>query len=154
MHVRALFAALLLLLPFPLAAQDNQAGTISVSAPWARASAGQAPNGAAYMTLVNDGGEPDFLIEAASDVAERAELHSHTMKDGVMQMRPVEKIEVSPGDPTTLEPGGLHVMLIGLKAPLREDETFPLALTFKEAGTVTVEVTVGPVGAMGSGGHD
>lgn len=145
--------ALVALLPAAAAAHDYTLGEITVDHPWSRASAGQAPNGAAYMTLTNDGESADFLIQAASPVAERVELHTHMMKDGVMEMRPVEEIQVAPGDPTLLQPGGLHVMLIGLKAPLKKDETFPLTLTFKEAGSVTVEVKVAGPGAMGPDSH-
>ncbi len=144
--------AVLLLLPLTAMAQDVTVGDITVEQPWARASAGQAPNGAAFLTLTNSGSAADYLVSASGDVAERVELHEHSMKDGVMQMRPVEKIEVVPGTPTMLKPGGYHVMLIGLKAPLKQDETFPLTLTFENAGAVTVTVTVGGVGAM-SGGH-
>jgi copper(I)-binding protein len=64
-------------------------------------------------------------------------------------MRPVEAIEVTPGAPIVLQPGGLHVMLIGLKAPLKEGERFPLTLTFERAGTIEVEVVVEKLGAMG-----
>jgi len=63
-------------------------------------------------------------------------------------MRPVEKIQVAPGEPTVLKPGGLHVMLIGLEAPLKEGESFPLTLTFQQAGKTEVTVSVESVGAM------
>ncbi|MEQ8651261.1 MAG: copper chaperone PCu(A)C [Kiloniellales bacterium] len=141
--------ALFLLLPLSANAHEFTVQDITVDHPWARATAGQAPNGAAYFVLSNDGAKPDYLVSVAGDVAKRVELHQHSMSDGVMQMRKVEEIEVSPGDPTVLEPGGLHVMLIGLKAPLKQGESFPLTLTFKQAGEVTVTVTVDSVGAMG-----
>ena len=142
---------LILALPLSAMAHDFKLKDLTVDHPWARATAGQAPNGAAYMTLTNDGTTADYLVGAASDVAARVELHQHLMNDGVMQMRQVKAIQVSPGDPTVMEPGGLHVMLIGLKAPLKEGESFPLTLTFKEAGEITVTINVEAVGAMTHG---
>ncbi len=147
----AALIVLLTTLPAIALAHDFKIADITIDHPWARATAGQAPNGAAYMSLTNDGTGSDYLIAAAGEVAERVELHQHSMKDGVMQMRKVEEVEIAPGDPTVLEPGGLHVMLIGLKAPLKEGEAFPLTLTFREAGEVTVNVTVDSVGAMSPG---
>ncbi|WP_119167178.1 copper chaperone PCu(A)C [Algihabitans albus] len=134
-------------------AHDFKAGAIHIDHPWARASVGMAKAGAAYMLLTNEGSEPDRLIKASAEVAEAVELHTHLMEEGVMRMRQVEAIEVEPGTPSALEPGGLHVMLIGLKQPLVAGESFPMTLTFEQAGEVTVEVSVE---AMGSdmGGHD
>ncbi|GAB5470876.1 MAG: copper chaperone PCu(A)C [Rhodospirillales bacterium] len=143
-----LAATLLLIFPAGLAAHDFKVGDITADHPWARATAGQAPNGAAYMTLTNAGETADFLTGASGDVAERIELHTHNMVDGVMQMRPVEKMQVAPGEPTVLRPGGLHIMLIGLKAPLKQGEMVPLTLTFEKAGTLEIEVAVESVGAM------
>ena len=134
-------------------AHDFKAGAIHIEHPWARASLGMAKAGAAYMVLTNEGSVADRLISASSDVAETVELHTHMMDDGVMRMRQVEAIDVDPGTPSVLEPGGLHVMLIGLKQQLVAGESFPMTLTFEQAGEVTVEVAVE---AMGSnmGGHD
>jgi copper(I)-binding protein len=132
------------------------AGRIVVEQPWSRATAGRAPNGAAFMTLANQGDAVDRLVAAATPVAERAEMHTHLMDGGVMRMRPVEGIEVAPGSPTVLQPGGLHIMLFGLKERLAEGATFPLTLSFANAGEVTVEVTVRKASATvptGAGGH-
>ena len=116
--------------------------------PWARASAGMAANGAAYMTITDDGAQPDRLVAASSPVCATAQLHTHMMKDGVMEMRPIAGIDVNPGTAVRLQPGGLHVMLMQLKKPLKQGQTFPLTLTFEKAGAVTVEVAVGAPGAM------
>lgn len=134
-------------------AHDFKAGAIHIDHPWARASIGMAKAGAAYMVLTNEGSETDRLISASSDVAESVELHTHLMDDGVMRMRQVEAIEIDPGAPSVLEPGGLHVMLIGLKQPLAAGESFPMTLTFEQAGEVTVEVSVEAIGSEG-GGHN
>ncbi len=137
----------------PADAAEVDSKSIVVEGPWARASAGPARAGAAYMTLVNRGDETDSLVAVRSDVAKRTELHTHLMDGGVMQMRQVEAIEVSPGTPTVLQPGGLHVMFMGLHAPLKEGDSFPVTLEFRNAGEITVEVAIQGVGAKGMS-HD
>ncbi len=119
-----------------------QAGAIAIDHAWARATAPSARNGAAYFVLTNRGAEADRLVAASSPVAEKAELHTHQAENGVMRMRPVDSIAVAPGGTATLAPGGLHVMLLGLREPLVKGGTFPLTLVFEKAGTTTVPVSV------------
>lgn len=121
---------------------------------WARASAGKAANGGAFMTILNGGKEGDRLIAASADVSRKVELHTHINENGVMRMRQVDGIDVPAGKGVMLQPGSYHVMFMGLKNPLKEGEKFPLTLTFEKAGKQTVEVTVMGVGAMKPGGHD
>jgi copper(I)-binding protein len=91
-------------------------------------------------------------VSASAPVANKVELHTH-IKDGpVMKMREVASIEVGPHAKVALKPGGLHIMMIGLKKPLEKGSHFPLTLTFEKAGKMTVEVTVEAAGAMGMGG--
>ena len=142
-------AALLLLTAAPTLAQQ---GPIRVETAWARASAGEARNGAAYMTLHNVGTGPDRLLSVTSSVAGKIELHNHIMVGNVAQMRPVDAIEVSPGSPTVLQPGGLHVMLLDLKAPLKAGQSFPVTLTFERAGKVEATVAVQALRAPAPGG--
>jgi copper(I)-binding protein len=99
-------------------------------------------NGAAYMTITAQGGAGDRLIAAASPAANRAELHTHIMEGNVMRMRQVQGIDVKPGETAALKPGGFHVMLLGLKQPLVEGQSFPLTLTFEKGGRIDVEVKV------------
>jgi copper(I)-binding protein len=68
-----------------------------------------------------------------------------------MQMRQVAAIEIHPGTPTVLQPGGMHVMLIDLKQPLKEGERIPLTLEFERAGTVEIMVSVERAGARAPG---
>ena len=124
-------------------------GPMAVTAAWARAGAPSAKAGAAFLTVTNGGSASDRLIAAETPVADKAELHTHMMDNGVMKMRPVDGIDVAPGTPVTLKPGGLHVMLLGLKQPLTEGSHFPVTLTFDKAGTVTVDVAVQGAAAMG-----
>lgn len=137
----------------PALAHDYKLGNLEIAHPWSRATAPAAANGAAYMVLTANGKDTDRLVSAASPAAEKVELHTHLMEDGVMKMRPVAGIEVTPGSPTALQPGGLHIMLLGLKHPLTKGKSFPLTLTFEKAGSVTVEVAVDAAGAS-AGGHN
>ena len=140
-----------LLFAAPCGAESVKLGALTVEAPWARASAGAARAGAAYLRIANVGAEDDRLIGVSAPVAERVELHTHIMSDGVMRMRRVDVVAVPGGKSVELKPGGRHVMLIGLRAPLKEGETFPLTLTFDKAGTITVTVAVGSIAARGPG---
>lgn len=129
-------------------AADYQAGTLTISAPWARATPPVAPTGAGFMMLTNSGSEEDTLLGAKADVSERVELHTHTHEDGVMKMRRVENVPVPANDTVRLEPGRLHVMFIGLHAPFTVGQSFPVTLQFAKAGEITVEMAVqeGPMG--------
>ncbi len=126
-------------------------GSVTVQNPWARASAGQTGNSAAFLTLVGTG-PADRLVSASAPVATKVELHETTMDGNIMRMRPVQGIDVAPGKPAELKPGGLHIMLIGLTRPFRVGENFPLSLNFAHAAPVTVTVKVAPAGAPGPGG--
>lgn len=151
--MRTRIAALVVSLTLGLAAeavgQETHIGDLVVEDPWARATVGQTMAGVAYLTVANHGAAADRLVDVATPVAERAELHTNLTEDGVMKMRSVAAVEVAPGAPVVFAPGGLHIMLHGLKQPLKEGDRFPLALTFEKAGSVTVEVAVQPLGAMG-----
>lgn len=138
---------LLMLLSGPATAHGYEIGDLVIDHLWSRATS--ARNGATYMILVNEGEEADRLVKAASPVATKAELHIHLMENNVMKMRPVEAVEMHPGEPTVLWPGGLHIMLIGLNKPLEVGDSFPLTLTFEKAGSVEVEVNVEKTGQMG-----
>ena len=102
------------------------------------------------MRIRTSGDEPDKLVSASSPVAELVELHTVGLDNsGVMRMRRVEAIEVAPEAATRLEPGGLHIMLIGLDGPLIQGDQFPLTLTFEIAGDLEVLVAVASAGASG-----
>lgn len=123
-----------------------QAADITVTDAWARASVGMG-NGAVFLTVNNAGSNADRLIGASTPAAKIAQLHTHMEEGGVMRMRPIDGIDLPTGCHMQLKPGGMHVMLMGLTAPLKEGESFPLTLKFKEAEPMTV--TVGGVSAMG-----
>jgi len=126
-------------------------GDITIRDAWAQASLGETPNSAAYLRLEITGDEPDKLIAASSEQVKSVGLHTHLMEDGVAKMRPVEAIEVAPGEPTVLQPGGLHLMLMGVKGKLVDGETLPLTLVFEKAGDVSLNLPVRAARAMDHG---
>jgi periplasmic copper chaperone A len=125
-------------------AQNYKAADIEVDHVWAPPTTGaMLTNSAAYMRLTDRGIEPDELVSASSPVAAKVELHVFNVDNGIYGMHRVDAIQVSPGAAATvLQPGGAHVMLKGLKQPLKVGEAFPLSLTFRKAGELTVEVKV------------
>jgi len=133
----------------PAHADDVAAGSVKISAPWARATPKGAAVGVGYMTITNNGSAPDRLIGGASDVSNRFELHEMSMDNGVMRMRPMAKgIEIKPGQSVELKPGGNHVMFVGLKKPFAQGEHVKATLAFEKAGKVDVDFTVESIGAQ------
>jgi copper(I)-binding protein len=144
------FSTLLFALAAPSAwAGHEKLGDLMIGDSWARATAKLAKSGAAYLTITNQGSELDLLVAVESPVAKKAELHTVVNEEGVMKMRPLKAVEIHPGEPAVLAPGGIHIMLMGLSAPLIEGTSFPLTLTFEKAGTLEIEVPVHGPGAMG-----
>ena len=129
----------------------NHATPIMILQPWARATPPGAPTAAAYLTIMNHGAEPDVLVGASSPQAERVDFHIMTMDNGVMKMRPATTgVAVPAGGTVELKPdGGYHVMLSGLKAPLRSGTMLPVTLRFAKAGSIEVVFAVEPIGARG-----
>lgn len=145
-----LFAATILaFLPLLASAGEARLGDLVIASSWARASAGPAKTGAAYLSIINQGEAADRLVAVSSPRAAKAALHTNIIENDVVKMRPLEALELPPTAETKLAPGGHHIMLMGLAEPLREGESFDLTLSFAEAGEVTVEVEVLAVGAMG-----
>lgn len=149
-----LFAALIAaaLAPAGAWAHEYKLGNLLIGHPWARATPGNATNGAAYLSVTNNGTEADRLIKADTPAA-MAELHISRMDGGVMQMRPMDGLEIPPGGTVTLSPGGMHVMLMGLTSPLKQGDKVPMTLTFAKAGAVTVDVLVESVASNGPAGE-
>jgi len=140
---RLLLLLILLLITASGIAAEFAAGDLDIKQPWARPTPPVANAGAAYFIVDNTQGQDDRLLSAEADIAERVELHTHLMDDDVVMMRKLDTVEVPAGQTVAFQPGGLHIMFIGLQAPLVEGETFPLTLNFEQAGTVTVEVAIG-----------
>jgi copper(I)-binding protein len=122
------------------------ANDVMVKGAFARASAmSTAKAGAVYLTLLNQGGAADRLMAVTTGAAMSAEIHETLMEDGVAKMRPVEVFDVPAGGSVELKPGGYHIMLMGLKAPLKKGDMIMLQLKFEHAGLVDVMAHVGDV---------
>ena len=132
-------------------------GDLSIHRPWSRELPPVAANGAAYFRVENGGSDAVRIVSVSSPVADRAELHAHEMDGGVMKMRHLHAVGVPAGETVSFEPGGMHVMLIGLKQALVDGGSFPLVVEFDGAGTieVTVEITrEGPADHSRHGKHE
>jgi periplasmic copper chaperone A len=138
----------------PAAMEHGDTAGLRVHDSWARPTSPIATVGAAYMTITNHGTGIDKLLGASSPVAAEVQLHGSTDDNGVMRMRPVDGLEIAPHGSATMDPGGMHFMLMELKAPLVAGSHFPLTLKFEQAGDVTVDIVVqeGPGGHAHAGG--
>ena len=127
-------------------AHGFQVGDLYVKHPYSVPSIAGAKNGVAYFkSIKNSGANADQLISVRAQVAERAELHEMKMEGDVMKMRPLSSIDIPAGSEVSFakgNPNGFHLMLLGLKKPLKDGDRFPVWLTFKHAGEVEVEVWV------------
>jgi copper(I)-binding protein len=133
-------------------ATDYDVGPIHISQPWARATPKGAASGAAYMTITNTGKTPDRVSCVASDASAACQIHTMTMDNGVMMMRPVEGgLEIKPGETVTLKPASLHVMLVNLKHPLEQGKTVKATLKFETAGTIDIDYPIAAIGAAAPG---
>ncbi len=146
-----LLAASLLLTP-GIAPAVEAADQVAVSGAYVRTVPPGQPNSAAFLALTNTAGEAHALVAAESDAAEVVELHSHTMEDGMMKMRRIERIDIPAASTRSLEPGGLHLMLIGLKRQLAPDQEIKLFLIFEDGSRAQVNAPVREI-APGTRGH-
>ena len=136
---RALLAGLASLAFSAVVAAD---GPIAVDAGWARPTAPGTTIGAAYLVIRNAGSAPDRLAGASSPRAARVEMHESRVEGGMARMRPVAELPIAPGASLRFEPGGRHLMLVGLAGPLIAGERLPLVLRFERAGTVATTLAV------------
>ena len=132
--LQRVFAAVLmgLMMLSPAMASDLMFGTLQF-----RATIGSMPSSAGYLSITNHGAMADRLLAVESSLAHKTELHTMDVTNGVMKMRQVDGgIAIAAGKTVQLAPGGFHVMLIGLKAPLNADEHYQVTLVFETAGKV------------------
>jgi copper(I)-binding protein len=123
-------------------AHEFTLGDLSIEHPWAPPSLAGQNQGAVYFTIRNDGDAPDRLIAVRTDAAATAELHGHVMTGDIARMTPVEAVDVPARGEAAFAPGGLHVMLLGLDAPLALEDSFALTLVFERGGEVEIEAHV------------
>ena len=132
-------------------AASPSAGGITVDRPWSSATPNGAATAAAYMEIENHGRSDDRLLGGSSPVAGKVEVHEMSMAGGIMSMRAVDKgLPIPAGKSVNLEPrANYHLMLSGLKEPLKNGSQISLTLNFANAGTVHVDVPVLPIGSRG-----
>jgi periplasmic copper chaperone A len=124
-------------------AHDYKVGDIRIDHPYARPTVAAQTAGAVYLSIENRGKNSDQLVSVMSPVSKSAEIHTMSMQGNVMKMREVPKIEIKPAERIVMTPGhGYHIMLIGLKQPLKIGDSFPVSLRFKNAGSVETQVSV------------
>tara|TARA_B100001287_G_C22429394_1_gene410663 strand:- start:158 stop:664 length:507 start_codon:yes stop_codon:yes gene_type:complete len=113
---------------------------IQIVSAWARASIGN--NGVAYVSLINHARTAIKLIEANTSIAERADLHQHQIVDNILKMQHLSHVEIKSGEKLKMQPGGMHVMLFGLKDKIRKGDKFFLNLIFENKQIIKVLVSV------------
>ena len=148
------FAMLLLSAAFILSAcRAAEEGNIEVHKPWVRPTA-QGENAAVYFLLSNNSENDDQLIGASSNVSERVEIHESKMENDVMQMNMLSSLPLESGGEFLFEPGGLHVMLIGIDQELKPGEQMELILHFANHDDIVVSVPVGNSASGGDNNHE
>ena len=139
----------LLLTSALLVASHLALADINVESAYVRAVPPGQMNSAAFMQLKNDSSEDISLVAAKSQVAENVELHTHTQDNGVMRMRQISEISLPAGEAIKLQPGGMHIMLIGLTQNLTAGENISLLLEFSDGSQQALEVPVQAIMPMG-----
>lgn len=143
MRINYLFPVLALGLGLPCGTALAQAvDDVAVEGAYVRAVPPGQSNSAAFMKISNQGAAAHALVGGSTPAAKALELHTHTMEGGMMRMRQVEKIDLPAGDTVSLQPGGLHLMLIGLQQKLVPMESVPITLRFEDGSEKTLEVPI------------
>ncbi|MAH39368.1 MAG: hypothetical protein CL873_02370 [Dehalococcoidales bacterium] len=140
--IAATIAITALLLAGLAACTTDPTPRLSIQDPWARPAAMGVGTAAIYFTLVNEGNASDALVDVSSDAAESARFHETQMEGNIISMVPVTRIEIPAKGLTELKPGGLHVMLMGLKQDLNNGDTVSVTLRFEKSDEVVVEAEV------------
>lgn len=146
-----LITAALSLSPIAALAHEFKVGDLEIEHPWSRAT-GQTRPAVGYLNIRNNGTTADRLMGATTRIAEHVMLHANVIENGVAKMSPAEGLEIPPGGEVVLAPkGDYHLMIMGLKQPLAEGDTFPVTLIFEHAGKVDVTFVTAAAGATESG---
>lgn len=133
-------------------AQKAKVGSIEIEHAYTRATVPGQKVGGGFMKIENKG-SADTLVSASSPIAGEVQLHEMTMDGNVMKMRQVKDIAVPAGGAIELKPGGMHIMFMNIKAPLKAGESVPVKLKFAKAGEVEVRMPIDAMGASHGGQH-
>ncbi|MBL8403447.1 MAG: copper chaperone PCu(A)C [Dechloromonas sp.] len=135
----SLFAASLL---FSAGVFAGSADQVVVQDPYVRLAPPNAPATGAFMVIKNNGDKDIKVVKAENTASKVTELHNHLNEGGVMKMRPVQSVDIKAKGEAVLKPGGLHVMLIDLKAAMKEGDVVPITFTFDDGSTKKVDAKV------------
>lgn len=154
-YARYLFALTAAIIAGPLAANGFTVGALKIGHPWSRETAPGQSAGGGFLTITNSGKQSDRLVSVTSPAAAQVQIHTVSMTDGVMRMRELPGgLEIPPGATVALKPGGYHIMLIGLKAPLKQGTMVPAELRFRHAGKVKINFKIEAISyAVPQGGN-
>jgi len=123
-------------------------GDLEISGPFTRATLPNAPVGGGFFTVTNKGSADDRLVSASTSIAKDTQIHEMGMEGEVMKMRQLKDgIVIPAGSSVTLEPGGMHLMFMGLTGPIKEGDNVQVTLTFEKAGEVTLDLVAGGTAA-------
>jgi periplasmic copper chaperone A len=151
-HLLALTAAII---AAPLTAHGFTVGDLKIGHPWSRETAPGQSVGGGFLTITNNGKQSDRLVSVTSPAAAQVQVHTVLMTDGVMRMRELPGgLEIPAGTTVALKPGGFHIMLIGVKAPLKQGTMVPAELRFQRAGKVKINFKVEAIAYAGPEGGD
>lgn len=144
-HLNCRWAAALLVFVAAVTAHgaDYEAGTLLITEPWSRPTPPTASAGAVYLSIRNRGSTADRLLSLSTPVAGAVQIHASRTVNGMMEMRQLPGLDCPAHATVNIEPGSMHLMLVGLSRPLTAGSHFPLTLRFRGAGEVTVQVHVG-----------
>jgi copper(I)-binding protein len=131
-----LLAAALIATPALVQAHEVKAGDLTLQHPHLRASMGQSPTTAGYLTIVNSGTVADRLVSVSCACASGVMVHSTQITGGMASMKALSGVDVPAGGTVVLAPGGMHLMVMGLKAPIKAGAMVDMTLTFAKAGKV------------------
>lgn len=135
----SLFTASLL---FSAGVFAGAADQVVVQDPYVRLAPPNAPATGAFMVIKNNGDKDIKVVKAENPASKVTELHTHLNEGGVMKMRPVQSVDIKAKGEAVLKPGGLHVMLIDLKAAMKEGDIVPITFTFDDGSTKKVDAKV------------
>jgi len=145
----ALAAALLFTINKPIQAHSHtsttKVGGLIISNIWVRTTPKTSKTGAAFLTIKNKSETNDTLVGVSSEIAKKTEIHQSSIKNNIMKMRRVGKINLPAGGVTELKPNSFHIMFMGLHAPIKQGDLFPLTLTFTTAGVVKLMIKASKV---------
>lgn len=125
-------------------AHEFTVGSLEIHHPASRATLPGQPVGGGFMTIANKGGEADRLVSVtAPDVSDDVQIHEMAIENDVMKMRQLpDGIEIPAGGAVEMKSGGIHIMFMRIKHPLKEGETFKATLTFEKAGKIDVDFKI------------